>query len=107
MVGWFEPAGRELPWGICAGLHIAALALKKHREERLRWEREWAARERRAEAERRRQAELNRKAEVISEAANGWQTSNRIRDFALTVSKAGESYECSSSRGRLSTNPRK
>jgi hypothetical protein len=49
----------------------------------------------RAEAERRRQAEFDRKAKVISEAADAWQTSNRIRDFAMALSKAGESQDCS------------
>jgi hypothetical protein len=83
-----------------AGIHIAALALKRHREERLQWEREWATRERRAEAERRRQDEFDRKAKVISEAADAWETSNRIRDFALAMSKAGERNECSSNQGR-------
>jgi len=83
-----------------AGLHIAALALKKHREERLRWEREWEERKRRAEADRRRQAEFDRKAKVISEAADAWQTSNRICDFAMALSKAGESQECSKDQGR-------
>jgi hypothetical protein len=78
-----------------AGLHIAALVLKKQREERLRWKREWEDRERRAEAERRRQAEFDRKAKVMSEAADAWQTCNRIRDFAMALSKAGESHECS------------
>lgn len=74
-----------------AGLHIAAMVLKKQREERLRWEREWAARERRAEADRRRQTEFDRKAKIISDAVDAWQTSNGIRDFALALSKAGES----------------
>jgi hypothetical protein len=83
-----------------AGLHIAALALKKQREEQLRWKREWEERERRAEAERRRQAEFDRKAKVISEAADAWQTSNRIRDFAMALSKAGESQERSRNQGR-------
>jgi uncharacterized protein with von Willebrand factor type A (vWA) domain len=70
---------------------VVYVAFKKQRLERLRWKREGAARERRAEAERRRRAE--------SEAADAWQTSNRIRDFAAAVSKAGESYECSSNQG--------
>jgi len=83
-----------------AGLHIAALALKKHREKHLRWEREWAARERRAEAHRKRQAEFDRKAKIISEAANAWHTSNRIREFALALSKAGDGQDCATEQGR-------
>jgi hypothetical protein len=83
-----------------AGLHIAALALKKQREERSRWTCEWEARERRAEAERRRQAEFDRKAKVISEAADAWQTCNRIRDFAMALFKAGESQDCSRDQSR-------
>jgi hypothetical protein len=47
-----------------------------------------------------RRVEFGRKAKAISEAADACQTSNRIRDFALAVSKAGESYERSSSLGR-------
>jgi len=54
----------------------------------------------RAEAERRRQAEFDRKAKVISEAADAWQTSNRSRDFAMALSKAGESQDCSRDQGR-------
>jgi hypothetical protein len=83
-----------------AGLHFAALALKKQREERLQWKREWEERERRADAERRRQAEFDRKAKVISEAAGAWQTSNRIRDFAIALSKAVESEEYSKDQSR-------
>ena len=83
-----------------AGFHIAALALKKQREEHLRWELEWEGRKKRAEAERRRQAEFDRKAKVISEAADAWQASNRIRDFAMALSKAGESQERWKDQGR-------
>jgi hypothetical protein len=85
---------------LVAGLHIAALALKKQREEHLRWELEWEGRKKRAEAERRRQAEFDRKAKVISEAADAWQASNRIRDFAMALSKAGESQERWKDQGR-------
>jgi hypothetical protein len=83
-----------------AGLHFAALALKKQREERLRWKREWDERERQAEAERRRQAEFDRKTKIISEAADAWQASNRIRDFAMALSRAGESEGHSKDQGR-------
>lgn len=83
-----------------AGLHIAALALKKLREERPRWKREGEERNRRAEAERRRKAEFDRKAKVISEAADDWQASNRIRDFAMALSRASESQERWKDQGR-------
>jgi hypothetical protein len=83
-----------------AGLHLAALALKKHREECERRDREWEEDRTRAEAERRRQAEFDRRAKVISEAADAWQTSNRIRDFATALSKAGEREECSEDQRR-------
>jgi len=82
-----------------AGLHLAALALKKQRDERLQWRRKWEEKEKRAAAERRRHSEFDRKAKIISEAAAAWQTSNRIRDFAMAVSKAGESDECSKDQG--------
>jgi len=82
------------------GLHLAALALKRHREECERRDREWEEERRRAEAERRWQAEFDRKAKVISEAADAWQTSNRIRDFAMALSKAGEREECSKDQVR-------
>jgi hypothetical protein len=82
------------------GLHLAALALKRHREECERRDREWEEERRRAEAERRRQAEFDRKAKVISEAADAWQASNRIRDFAMALSKAGEREECSKDQSR-------
>ena len=78
-----------------AGLHLAALALKRHKQECERRDREWEEERRRREAERRRQAEFDRKAKVISEAADAWQTSNRIRDFAMALSKASGSEECS------------
>ena len=83
-----------------AGLHIAALALKRHREECEQRDREWEEERRRREAERRRQAEFDRKAKIISEAADAWQASNRIRDFAMALSKAGGSEECSKDQGR-------
>lgn len=83
-----------------AGLHLAALALKKQREERLQWKREWKGRERRAEAERRWQAEFDRKAKIIRDAADAWQTSNYIREFAIALFKAGESPGYSRDRGR-------
>ena len=83
-----------------AGLHLAALALKKQREERLQWKREWEERERRAEAERRRQAEFDRKAKVMREAADAWQTSNHIREFAMALASAGENRDCSGDQGR-------
>jgi hypothetical protein len=82
------------------GLHLAALALKRHKEECERRDREWEEERRRAEAERKRQAEFDRKAKLISEAADAWQTSNRIRDFAVELSKAGEREECSKDQGR-------
>ncbi len=83
-----------------AGLNLAALALKKQREEHLRWKHEWEDRERRAEAERRRQAEFDRKAKIIRDAADAWQTSNHIREFAIALFKAGESPGYSRDRGR-------
>jgi len=46
------------------------------------------ATERGAEAERRRQAGFDRRTKAISEAAAGWQTSNRVRDFSRAFSKA-------------------
>ena len=82
------------------GLHLAALALKRHREESERRDREWEEERRRAEAERRRQAEFDRKAKVISEVADAWQASNRIRDFAMALSKASEREECSEDQRR-------
>ena len=83
-----------------AGLHLAALALKRHTEECARRDREWEEERRRAEAERRREAEFERKAKVISEVADAWQASNRIRDFATALSKASEREECSKDQGR-------
>jgi hypothetical protein len=83
-----------------AGLHLAALALKRHREECERRDREWDEERRRREGERRRQAEFDRKAKVISEAADAWQTSNRVRDFAMALSEVGEREECSKDQVR-------
>jgi hypothetical protein len=82
-----------------AGLHLAALALKRHRQECERRDREWEKERRRREAEQTRRAEFDRKAKVISEAADVWQMSNRIRDFAMALSKAGGSEECSKDLG--------
>ena len=73
-----------------AGLHLAALALKRHRERCERRDREWEEERRRTEAERRRRVEFDRKAKVISEAADACDRSNRIEDFGLELSGMSE-----------------
>jgi hypothetical protein len=74
-----------------AGLHLAALAMKRHREACERRDREWEEERRWREAERRRRAEFDRKAKIMSEAADACHRSNRIEGFGVALRKMSES----------------
>ena len=82
------------------GLHLAALALKKQRAERERWQREWDEQKRRTELERRREEEFQRKATIISEAADAWHTSQRIDQFGAALGNTSESAKLTDSQRR-------
>jgi len=83
-----------------AGLHLAALAMKKHREVCERRDREWEEERRWREAERQRRAEFDRKAKIISEAADACHRSNRIEDFGVALRKMSESTNLAESERR-------
>jgi hypothetical protein len=78
-----------------AGLHLTALAIKKHRAEREKWQREWDEQQRRRELEQRREEEFERKAKIITEASDAWHTSKRIAEFAVALGRMNENAELS------------